>query len=58
MAESFFRPVMDLDLGPELTKKFLPKEACAKAVNPPLAEMAAQADAVKKRWVAEVKRAR
>jgi putative spermidine/putrescine transport system substrate-binding protein len=55
-AESFFRPVVDVRLAPELEAKFPPRDAYTKAIVPPLAEMAAQADAVKQRWAAEVER--
>ena len=55
MAKSFFRPVIKLDLGPELRAQFPPEEAYAKARAIPLAEMAAQADSVKARWAKEVK---
>ena len=54
MAESFFRPIMNVNLG-ELGPKFPPASAYSKAVAPPLNEMAAKADAVKARWVKEVK---
>lgn len=54
MAESFFRPVMEIDLG-ELAAKFPPPSAYAKVVNMPVAEMAANGDAVKARWVKEIK---
>ncbi len=54
MAESFFRPIMNVNLG-ELAAKFPPASAYRKAVAPPLNEMAANADAVKARWVKEVK---
>lgn len=56
MAESFFQPVMKVDLGPELQKEFPPESSFAKAKTLPLAEMAAQADAVKARWSKEIKR--
>lgn len=55
MAESFFRPVMNVDLGAKLKSEFLPESAYAKAVVLPLREMAANADAVKARWVKEIK---
>lgn len=55
MAESFFRPVMNVDLAPELKAKFPPAEAYAKAALVPLDQMAANADAVKARWVKEIK---
>lgn len=57
MAESFFRPIMQVDLG-EMALKFPPASAYAKAVNMPLAEMAANGDAVKARWVKEIKGSR
>ena len=56
MAQSFFRPVMKVDLDPELQKQFLPDAEYAKAKTLPLGEMAAQADAVKARWVKEIRR--
>lgn len=56
MAESFFRPVMKVDLGPELRREFPPESSYAKAKTLSLAEMAAQADAVKARWSKEIKR--
>lgn len=56
MAQSFFRPVMKVDLGDELQKQFPPNAAYAKAKMLPLAEMAARADAVKARWSKEIKR--
>ncbi len=55
MAQSFFRPVMKIPLGPELENEFLPESAYTKAVNLPLSEMAAKADAVKARWSKEIK---
>ncbi|HEY1769373.1 MAG TPA: extracellular solute-binding protein [Chthoniobacterales bacterium] len=55
MAESFFRPVMHVQLSAALQKEFLPESAYAKAVVLPLAEMAANADAVKERWTNEIK---
>jgi putative spermidine/putrescine transport system substrate-binding protein len=54
-AESFFRPVMNVDLGPELKKEFLPDSAYARTVVLPLADMAAQSDAVKERWTKEIR---
>jgi len=54
-AESFFRPVLKVDLGAELKAKFLPDSAYAKAVVVPLAEMAGRADEVKARWTKEIK---
>ena len=54
MAESFFTPVMNVELNPDLKAKFLPKSAYAKVSVIPLAEMAAAADAVKKRWSSEI----
>jgi putative spermidine/putrescine transport system substrate-binding protein len=54
-AESFFVPVRsDVALPEELSAKFPPASAFEKAVVPPLAEMAARADAVKQRWEAEI----
>jgi putative spermidine/putrescine transport system substrate-binding protein len=58
MAESFFRPVMNVDLGSELAAKFPPASAYAKAKTLPLDQMAANADAVKARWVKEIKGSR
>lgn len=55
MAESFFSPVMNVDLGPELKAKFPPAEAFAKAKALPLSEMAGNADAFKARWVKEIR---
>jgi len=55
MAESFFRPVMKVALSAKLKSEFLPESAYAKAVVLPLKEMAANADAVKARWVKEVR---
>ncbi len=54
-AEAFFRPVMKVNLGPQLTKEFLPDAAYTKTVVLPLADMAAQADAVKERWTKEIR---
>lgn len=56
MAQSFFRPVMKVDLGPELQQQFLPESDYVNAKALPLGEMAAQADAVKARWVKEIRR--
>jgi putative spermidine/putrescine transport system substrate-binding protein len=53
-AEAFFRPVMDVALSEDLAAKLPPRSAYAKAVVPPLSEMAAAADAVKQRWEREV----
>ncbi len=58
MAESFFRPVMPVDLGPDLASKFPPASAYSKARTLPLDQMAANADAVKARWVKEIKGSR
>jgi putative spermidine/putrescine transport system substrate-binding protein len=55
MAESFFQPVMKVSLPAELQAQFLPPDAYKKAVVIPLAEQAANADAVKQRWVKEIK---
>ncbi|MEO6326951.1 MAG: extracellular solute-binding protein [Thermoanaerobaculia bacterium] len=55
MAESFFAPVMKVDLGADLKGKFLPASVYQRAVVIPLADMAANADAVKQRWLKEVK---
>ena len=54
MAASFFSPVMPVRLDPALAAKFPPKEAYAKAIALPLDQMAAQADAIKKRWEKEI----
>lgn len=54
-AESFFKPVMKTDLGPELSRKFLPPAAYTKTVVIPLAEMADAAPAVKERWSKEIR---
>jgi putative spermidine/putrescine transport system substrate-binding protein len=56
MAQSFFRPVMKVNLSEELQKEFPPESAYSKAKTLPLAEMAANADAVKARWTKEIKR--
>jgi putative spermidine/putrescine transport system substrate-binding protein len=58
MAEAFFQPVMKVNLPPELESKFPPPAAYAKTVVPSLAEMAAKADAIKKRWENEIEGAR
>ena len=58
MAESFFQPVMAVDLPADLKAKFPPAEAYAKAVLLPLDEMAANADAVKAHWSQEIKSGR
>ncbi len=55
MAQSFFIPVMKVNLPPELRRQFLPADAYKKAVVLPLAEQAANADAVKQRWIREIK---
>lgn len=57
MAESFFRPIMNVDLGP-MSAQFPPASAYAKAIAPPLDVMAASADATKARWVKEIKGSR
>ncbi len=57
MAESFFRPVMNVELG-ELASKFPPASAYVKAISLPLPEMAAGGDAAKARWVKEIKGSR
>src|SRR5262245_5309596 len=54
MAESFFVPIMKVDLLPDLKNKFLPESAYAKLKVLPLSAMAEKADAVKKRWTAEI----
>jgi len=56
MAQSFFRPVMKVNLGADLQKQFPADSAYAKAITLPLAEMATNADAVKARWSKEIKR--
>lgn len=58
MADAFFRPVMNVDLPADLQAKFLPAQAYANTLVPPLAEMAAKADAIKKRWEEEVENGR
>ena len=55
MAQSFFIPVMKVKLPSELEREFLPADAYRKTVVIPLSEQAANADAVKQRWVREVK---
>jgi putative spermidine/putrescine transport system substrate-binding protein len=55
MARSFFIPVMKVNLPPELQREFLPADAYRKTVVIPLAAQAANADAVKQRWVREIK---
>ena len=55
MATSFFQPVMNVDLGPELSKQMLPASAYANAKLLSLSEMADHADAVKARWLKDVK---
>ena len=57
MAESFFRPIMNVNLEADAAK-FPPASAYAKAKTLPLDLMAANADAVKARWVKEVKGSR
>lgn len=49
-ARAFFRPVTDVELPPDLAAKFPPAQAYAKAIVPPLDEMAARAGAIKARW--------
>ncbi len=56
MAESFFRPVMAVDLDPALAEKFPPASAVANAKVLSLGEMAGRADEVKARWLREVKK--
>lgn len=58
MAESFFLPVMKVDLGADLKAKFPPESAFAKARVIPLGEMSANADAVKARWTKEIRAGR
>ncbi len=53
MAESFFRPVMNVDLG-NLKDKFPPASAYSKPFALPLDKMAEKSDAVKKRWQSEI----
>jgi putative spermidine/putrescine transport system substrate-binding protein len=57
-AQSFFRPVMKVDLGPELKKQFLPDEAYQKTAVIPLSEMADRAVAIKERWTKEIRAGR
>ncbi|HVT58208.1 MAG TPA: extracellular solute-binding protein [Thermoanaerobaculia bacterium] len=56
MAESFFVPVVKVQLSPALEKRFLPAEAYKKALVLPLDEMAARADSTKRRWLKEIAR--
>ncbi len=56
MAQSFFRPVMKVDLGGKVQSEFPPESAYAKAKTLPLDQMAANADAVKARWSKQIKR--
>jgi putative spermidine/putrescine transport system substrate-binding protein len=58
MAEAFFQPVMKVKLPAELQTKFPPPEVYAKTVVPSLADMAAKADAIKKRWENEIESAK
>ncbi|MBM4261603.1 MAG: extracellular solute-binding protein [Deltaproteobacteria bacterium] len=58
MAEAFFQPVVKFDLPADLKSKFPPPAAYAKSVVPKLSDMAAQADAIKKRWEQEIETAR
>ncbi len=55
MAESFFKPIVNVKLDAATKAKFLPVAAYKKAVVIPLDEMAAKADAFKQRWLKEVK---
>lgn len=55
MAESFFKPVMHVKLDAATKAKFLPVTQYKNSVVIPLAEMSANADAFKKRWLTEVK---
>ncbi len=58
MAESYFRPIMKVDLGPGLSSQFLPDSAYAKVQALPLKEMAADADDFKARWTREIRAGR
>jgi putative spermidine/putrescine transport system substrate-binding protein len=58
MAEAFFQPVMKINLPAELQSKFPPPAAYDKAIVPSLADMAAKADAIKKRWENEIESAK
>ncbi len=58
MAESFFRPVMKVTLSEKLKSEFLPDSEYLKVTVLPLSEMAARADAVKKRWMDEIRGSR
>jgi putative spermidine/putrescine transport system substrate-binding protein len=58
MAEAFFQPVMRVNLPGALQAKFPPREAYGKAVVPSLADMAAKADVIKKRWETEIESGR
>jgi putative spermidine/putrescine transport system substrate-binding protein len=58
MAEAFFQPVMRVNLPGALQAKFPPREAYGKAVVPSLPDMAAKADAIKKRWETEIESGR
>jgi putative spermidine/putrescine transport system substrate-binding protein len=55
MAESFFRPVISVELPVKLKGEFLPDSAYARSKVLPLSEMAAKADEVKKRWTDEIR---
>ena len=57
-AEAFFRPVMKVDLGPNLSGQFLPDSDYTKTVVLPLSEMAAQSNSVKERWTKEIRGSR
>jgi putative spermidine/putrescine transport system substrate-binding protein len=55
MAQSFFVPVIGTDgLPADLKAKFPPASAYQKARDIPLSEVAAQADALKKRWERDI----
>ncbi len=58
MADAFFRPVMKVDLPADIQAKFPPPQAYANTLVPPLADMAAKADAIKKRWEEEIENGR
>ncbi len=54
MAESYFTPVMKVSLPTKMQGEFLPASAYAKSKVIPLSEMAANADAIKQRWLKEI----
>jgi putative spermidine/putrescine transport system substrate-binding protein len=58
MARSFFQPVTGVKLPADLAAQYPPPAAYAKARDLPLADLAAQADALKQRWTREIEEAR